>query len=169
MKFNKLLIVLALCAAIQSNVNFCMEVPESQSYWQSYAPEFMQRGTRYVSEKTTNLYNTINSWSTQKKLAMAGTTLTALAAIYNRDQIMQWVDNIFKQSKLEGMAEELILTAIANKKAQNNLDWFETRSTKTKYDAIEKKMQELVDNGTVNVNDAAKAYFKSMQKHWDEL
>ena len=102
MKHNKIFITLALCAAIQANVNFCSEAlqtqePQSLSSWQQYAPEFMQRGTRYVSEKATNIYNTVNSWSTRTKIIVAGAIIGSLAAIYNRDQIMQWVSNTLSQ------------------------------------------------------------------------
>ena len=108
MKFNKILIALALCAAMQSNRSFGSDVsqeegpaPVSQSYWQQYAPEFAQRGTQYVSDKATSAYNTVNSWSTQKKVAVASAIIGALALIYNRDQILKWVSGIVNQQQLK--------------------------------------------------------------------
>jgi hypothetical protein len=107
MKYNKIFIALSLCAAMQPNMNFGNDVlqpegpsPVNQSYWQQYAPQFMQDTSNYISKKTTNLYTTINNWSTQKKLTVAGTILTALAAIYNRDQIIRWVNDILSQESL---------------------------------------------------------------------
>jgi hypothetical protein len=106
MKSNKLLIALALCTAMQPNLSFGSAVsqeegpaPKSQSYWQQYAPEFMQRGTRYVSQQATSAYDTVSKWSTKKKLIVAGSIITALAAIYNREQIMQWVSDILSSSQ----------------------------------------------------------------------
>jgi hypothetical protein len=118
MKYNNFFIALALCAAMHSGISFGMEepqqasevtsqaeelkvqapqAPENKTYWQQYAPEFMQRGTRYVSEKATNVYNTVNSWSTRKKIAVASAIITALAVVYNREQIMQWVSGLLEQ------------------------------------------------------------------------
>src|SRR5438445_4290978 len=97
MKFNKLLIAFAFCAAMQSNVGVCSDVlqpegpaPMNQSYWQQYAPQRMQDLTGYVSKQATSAYDVVSKWSTKKKLMVAGSIITALAAIYNRDQYMQW-------------------------------------------------------------------------------
>jgi hypothetical protein len=102
MKSNKLLIALALCAAMQPGISFGSEAPKSKGYWESYAPQFMQRGASYVSEKTTNLYNTVNSWSTQKKVAVASAIVASLALIYNRDTIIQWVSSLLPAGNVEG-------------------------------------------------------------------
>ena len=87
MKFNKILIALALCAGMQSNVSFGSEMPVSQSYYQQYAPQRMQDMTSYISQKATNAYNTVNSWSTQKKIAVLTGILLSLgvsAYVINR-------------------------------------------------------------------------------------
>lgn len=106
MKSNKLLIALTLCATIQSNISFGSDVlreegptPVNRSYWQQYAPQRVQDTTNYISQQATNLYNTVNSWSTRKKIAVAGSIITALAAIYNREQIMQWVSNTLNSAE----------------------------------------------------------------------
>jgi hypothetical protein len=94
MKNNKFFIALALCVAMQPAVSFCAEEPQSKSYWQQYAPEFMQKGTRYVSEQATNMYNTVSNWSTRKQIAVLGAILTVLVGVYYRDQIMQFISTV---------------------------------------------------------------------------
>ena len=101
MKFNKMLIVLALCAAMQPGISFSSAVPQSQSYYQQYAPQFMQDTTGYISKQARSAYDTVNSWSTQKKVAVASAIITALAAVYNRDQIMQWVADLLPLSQVD--------------------------------------------------------------------
>jgi hypothetical protein len=115
MKSNKLLIALALCAAMQPNISFGAQTPQteepapqSQSYWQQYAPQFMQRGTRYVSETATNFYNTVNSWSTQKKIAVASAIVASLALIYNRDTIMQMISGGIPAGKVKSMGNDSV-------------------------------------------------------------
>src|SRR5438445_9474081 len=108
MKFNKLLIAFAFCAAMQSNVGVCSDVlqpegpaPVGQSYWQQYAPQRMQDLTGYVSKQATSAYNTVNSWSTQKKIAVASAIVASLALIYNRDTIMQMISSGIPAQKSE--------------------------------------------------------------------
>ena len=93
MKCNKFLTALALCVALQPAVNFAAEpeqVPQVLSYWQQYAPQRLQ-----------DMVTTVNNWSTKKKIAVAGTIIATLAAIYNRDQIMQWVSGVLEQQKAQ--------------------------------------------------------------------
>lgn len=162
MKYNKFVIALAFCVGMQSAVNFCAQEFQAVSYW--------QRGKDYVASWIPqSVKDTVGQWSMRKKLVVLSTIIGTLVAIYNKDQIIQWVDNIIKQHKLEGMAEEIVLLAIANKEAQHNLDWFGVRETKAKHDAINDEMQELVNSGAVSTNDAVRAILKATQKHVDEL
>ena len=51
MKFNKILIALALCAGMQSNVSFGSQKPQNQSYWQrtkNYAASWVPQSVKSV-------------------------------------------------------------------------------------------------------------------------
>lgn len=166
MKYNKFFIAFAFCIAMQPAISFCaqglQEPLENKSYW--------QRGKEYAASWVPqSVKDTINQWSTRKKIGVLSAIIGTLVAIYNKDQIIQWVDNIIKQHKLDGMAEEIVLLAIANKEAQHNLDWFGIRETKAKHDAINDEMIELVNSGAVSINDVVRAMLKATQKHVDEL
>lgn len=87
MKSNKLLIAFALCVAVQPGISFGSQAPQSQSFYQRWAPQRMQDFTGYVSKQTTSAYNTFNSWSTQKKIAVLTGLLLSLgvsAYVINR-------------------------------------------------------------------------------------
>lgn len=91
MKSNNFFIVLALCVAMQPGMSLASQNPEDQTYWQQYAPQFMQNIGSYLSEK---YENTIGKWSTQKKMLVASAVLASLVGVYYRDQIMKMIVDV---------------------------------------------------------------------------
>ena len=89
MKYNKLVVVLAFCVGMQTNIGLCGEkgqLAESKSVWERYIPQFMQ-----------NAANKVNNWKLSTKIAIATLIIGGFAAIYNREQILQWVNSILEQ------------------------------------------------------------------------
>jgi hypothetical protein len=72
----------------------------AQSWWRPYAPQFMH-----------DLADNVNAWSTRKKIAIAGTILTGLAALYNKDTVMAWV-----QSLLQAPAKKSFFLSLEEKR-----------------------------------------------------
>jgi hypothetical protein len=113
MKFNKILIAIALCAAMQPGISFGSEVPQtegpapvSQSFYQRWAPQRMQDMTSFISKK---YEDKIGKWSTKNKLILLGAVLTALGlGAYYRNEIMQIIIDA-RAAKVE--AEERMLQA----------------------------------------------------------
>ena len=148
MKFNKLLIALALCAAMQPGISFSSAVPQSQSYYQQYAPQFMQDTTGYISKQARSAYDTVNSWSTQKKVAVASAIITALAAVYNRDQIMQWVSDILSQEarfarQQDSLFDEYLEVLVNAKRAQDAGDREELNKQRKLEGVIRLKLEDF--------------------------
>lgn len=79
--------------------------PAEKSYWQQYAPQFMQNAVTSTKNYAASwipqsIKDRVNTWSTKKKLAVAGAALTSLLAIYNKDQIIKWMsDTLNEQPK----------------------------------------------------------------------
>lgn len=111
MKHKNLLATLALCALIQTPLCLGSEAQQAQqSFLQRYASSPLRNLSSAMSQKAASAYttsrdyaaslvpqsikDTVNSWSTKKKMAVATAILGALAAIYNRDVLMQWSQNI---------------------------------------------------------------------------
>src|ERR1700733_12146980 len=106
MKPNKFLITLALCATISSNISFGSQ-KQTSSYW---LPQTLQDLGAAASQKAISAYQStrdyaaswvpqsikdrVNTWSAKKKMAVAAAVLGSLAAIYNRDYIIKWVNDI---------------------------------------------------------------------------
>jgi hypothetical protein len=82
---------------MQSGVSFSSQNPQDQSYWQQYAPQKLQDLSGYVSQKTKDAYNAVSNWNTRKKIAVASAIIGTLAAIYNREEILQWVGELLHQ------------------------------------------------------------------------
>jgi hypothetical protein len=99
MKTNKFLLTLALCAGLQFNAHAAeqAETPTTeQSYWQMYAPQRAQDAATATYDYAASwipqsVKDRVNSWSTRKKIAVASAIIGSLAAIYNRDQIIEWI------------------------------------------------------------------------------
>ena len=116
MKNNNFLITLSLCALIQTSLCLGSEAQQQQSYWQQYAPTRAQNIATVAANKASNAYTTsrdyaatwvpqsvkdrVNTWSTKKKMAVASAILVALAAIYNKDVLMEWIDEILYPEQL---------------------------------------------------------------------
>jgi hypothetical protein len=146
MKYNNFFIALALCAAMQSNMSFSqsqdMENPiaEEIAQEQELKPQepvnqsYFQRAKSYAASWIPqSVKDTVNSWSTKKKLAVAGAIIGALAALYNKDQIMDWVNGILEQQKLE----------IDNKKKEMQSSFMSQMAT------LMKKQKEVDDKSDV--------------------
>jgi len=89
MKYNKLVVVLAFCVGMQTNIGLCGEkgqLAESKSVWERYVPQFIQNGAKKV-----------NNWKLSTKIAVATLIIGGFAALYNREQILQWVNSILEQ------------------------------------------------------------------------
>jgi len=71
----------------------------TQSYWQMYAPQFMQDATSATSGYIAtwipqSIKDTVNKWSTKKKIAVASAIIGSLVAIgYNKDTIIAFINN----------------------------------------------------------------------------
>ena len=111
MKHTHLLATLALCALIQAPLCLSSETQQvQQSFLNRYAFNPIRNLGSTISQKTSSAYTStrdyaaswvpqsvkdrVNTWSTKKKMAVASAILVALAAIYNKDVLMQWVSNI---------------------------------------------------------------------------
>lgn len=116
MKYNKFLITLMLCIATQPTISLCFDNQKANaaefsesgntsdeptpSWWRPYTPQFMQ-----------DLADRVNAWSTKKKFAVAGAILTGLAALYNKDAVMAWV-----QSLLQAPTEKNFFLSVEEKR-----------------------------------------------------
>ena len=97
MKKNNFLIILTLCAGLQSPT-WASELEVKKSYWQTYAPIWIQNKTTATADYLASwipqsVIDTVNSWSTRKKVAVASAIIASLAAIYNKDYILALVNN----------------------------------------------------------------------------
>lgn len=73
-----------------------------QSYWRQYAPQILQDAGDYAASWVPqSVKDRINSWSTRKKLAIAGAILASLAAVYNRDIILAFVNDTIEKQRQE--------------------------------------------------------------------
>jgi hypothetical protein len=122
MKSNKLLIALALCAAMQPGISFGAQTPQteepapvSQSYWQQYAPQFMQDTRSAIAKK---YEDSIGKWSTKNKLILLGAILTTLGVgAYYRNEIMQMISDA-RAGKVEGGVPQMINGSILTQKPE---------------------------------------------------
>lgn len=101
MKHYNLLIALMLCATINTG-----EAPDSQeasaSYWQQYAPQFMQTALTSAQDYAASwvpksIKDRVNEWSIGTKLTIITAILASLLAIYNRETIIQFVQDSLPQ------------------------------------------------------------------------
>jgi hypothetical protein len=89
----------------ESSTEVIIEPEEpTKSYWQSYAPQFMQDATTATSNYVASwipqsIKDRINSWSTRKKVAVASAIIVSLAAIYNRDTIISMINTALDPEK----------------------------------------------------------------------
>jgi len=91
-KYNNFFIALILCLGMQTNISLCGEKEQSaenKSVWERYIPQFMQ-----------NAANKVNNWKLSTKIAVATLIIGGFAAIYNREQILQWVSEVIQQSQV---------------------------------------------------------------------
>lgn len=76
-----------------------------KGYWGSYAPQFMQNAATSTKDYVASwipqsVKDRVNTWSTKKKLTVAGAVLSSLLGIYNKDQIIKWMtDTLNEQPK----------------------------------------------------------------------
>jgi hypothetical protein len=103
MKSNKLLIALALCAAMQPGISFGTQsqsyLQRAQNYAASWVPQFMQDTHSAIAKK---YEETIGKWSTKNKLILLGAILTTLGVgAYYRNEIMQIISDALA-GKVEG-------------------------------------------------------------------
>jgi hypothetical protein len=102
MKTNKFLLTITLCAGLQFNAHAAeqAETPTTeQSYWQMYAPQFAQDAATTTSAYVASwipqpVKDRVNSWSPRKQKIVLGAIITSLAAIYNREAILEFVNNM---------------------------------------------------------------------------
>ena len=106
-KFYKIALTITLFSTIQAfegpqtNKDSGLETQQKsndpeKSYWQSYAPQFMQNVTSSSSAYMASwipepIQAWVNSLSAGQKIAIASTALTGLLSFLSRDQIMQLV------------------------------------------------------------------------------
>ena len=70
-----------------------------QSYWRMYAPQAMQDlGDYAASWVPKSVKNKINSLSRKQQIGLLSTLIAVLAAIYNKDAIIAFVNNAFERS-----------------------------------------------------------------------
>ena len=157
MKHKNILVTLALYALIQAPLCFGSETQQSPSYWQQYAPTRAQNLATVAANKASNAYTTsrdyaatwvpqsvkdrVNTWSTKKKMAVAAAILGTLAAIYNRDVLMQWAQNIIDPKQTTGSEkyftrEELIARELPTDKngIEKDISDFELTELKKRFD-----------------------------------
>lgn len=131
-----------LCAGLSIGLN-ASEVSAEQSSWR-FVPRFVKDTASATSDYIASwipqsIKDTVNSWSTRKKMEYAAATLGALLVVYNRDQIIEWATKVLSQQNAPELSEQDKLKATILDIAKNG-KWYEVE------DMIE-RAQKLSANG----------------------
>ena len=99
----------------------------TKSYWQMYAPQFVQDATSATSGYIASwipqsIRERVNSWSTRKKVIIASAALASLAAIYNRDQIIAMINQATMMEEPTATQVKTISDQASSQKPLNELN-----------------------------------------------
>ncbi len=112
MKYNKFLIILALCMGISTNISMILNASDSW-YTLGYNGLMRAPGNLYKTGKMmvahagkalnavikipVSLFNTMSSWSTNKILAVVSVGIILLVGTLGKDKVMKWWNNFILQ------------------------------------------------------------------------